>query len=407
MMGNNDENGSEAKGEERDDESVDDWQVVSVDGHGSMKYLQLKYTKKIEELIEKNASMEKERESLMDERDALKESQEFVNKELDRTTEENNLIAKERDHFKEDRDFIAKELERVMEEKKLMAKEIESIKNDRDLGQNKLEKLESKYTAMTSKLHDMVECPVCLAVPTSGPIHVCPNGHFVCSNCKEANCPTCRGRMFSGKSLLAVTVIEIIDHHCKYEDCQELLPLKEYKQHLLFCPQRLVHCPGVNQSCGKQMALSKLYEHIITECKGSFNETCKSAINDKFPLVLTYKLGRKGGFALCWKGVYFYLSFEKVGSRNVFYVQLLGNAIECKEYVVNLAVHKINEGDLNGNHIQKFSGEPLPVDMNRDLKNENGLSVGCLQMEKLVAKGEDDLDKIGITVDIFRNTSNM
>ena len=49
MMTNNNENRPETKTEAIRDESDDDWQFVSVDGHGSKKYLQLKYAKKIEE----------------------------------------------------------------------------------------------------------------------------------------------------------------------------------------------------------------------------------------------------------------------------------------------------------------------------------------------------------------------
>ena len=90
-------------------------------------------------------------------------------------------------------------------ERDVMKKERDDIKKDRDAIGSSKEALEQKHNALTSKLRDQVECPVCLEVPTSGPVHVCPNGHFVCSKCKGANCPTCRSRMGSGKSLLAVS----------------------------------------------------------------------------------------------------------------------------------------------------------------------------------------------------------
>ena len=79
--------------------------------------------------------------------------------------------------------------------------------------------------SILEQLKDKKECPVCLEIPRTGPVHVCPNGHFVCKTCKSASCPTCRAPMGTGKSLLAVTVIENIDDKCQFVDCEEVLVL--------------------------------------------------------------------------------------------------------------------------------------------------------------------------------------
>merc|ERR1740137_130425 len=106
---------------------------------------------------------------------------------------------------------------------------------------NTLEKLKERL----DNLKDTVECPVCLEIPRKGPVFVCPNGHFVCKRCKaEAkSCPTCRDPMGDGKSLLAVSVIEIIDHKCKFVECEELFAVDKLEAHEKVCKHRMVKCP--------------------------------------------------------------------------------------------------------------------------------------------------------------------
>jgi len=291
-------------------------------------------------------------------------------------------------------------------ERDVMKKERDDIKKDRDAIGSSKEALEQKQNALTSKLRDQVECPVCLEVPTSGPVHVCPNGHFVCSKCKRASCPTCRGRMGSGKSLLAVSVIENIEHKCRHEDCVELLPLEEFKVHLKSCPHRNVICPAPKEFCGKEMALSKVYDHILGQCKGSWNEPCKNLNNDIFPKTLTYPavdVPNKSvkGFALCWNGVHFYLSVEKVPAYSVFSILLFGSDLECQDFEVNITVHRDDEKDMKGKHVQRFTGEPLPIDMAQEMRKQNGLMVGSRQMGKIAMKNVDGSSMmVGITIDI-------
>jgi hypothetical protein len=45
------------------------------------------------------------------------------------------------------------------------------------------------------QLNEVLECPVCSVVPTSGPLKQCKNGHVVCSSCEpklKNKCPVCR-----------------------------------------------------------------------------------------------------------------------------------------------------------------------------------------------------------------------
>ena len=52
--------------------------------------------------------------------------------------------------------------------------------------------------------------------------------------------------MGTGKSLLAKTLIENIDHKCNLPGCDKVVPHKEYKQHQDECNYRLVKCPGLD-----------------------------------------------------------------------------------------------------------------------------------------------------------------
>ena len=82
-----------------------------------------------------------------------------------------------------------------------------------------------KQEGMMQQILDKLECPVCLNIPRCGPVPVCPNGHFVCIKCKADSCPTCRTVMGSGKSLLASTSLENIEHKCKFDHCEEKFAL--------------------------------------------------------------------------------------------------------------------------------------------------------------------------------------
>merc|ERR1712059_176301 len=98
-------------------------------------------------------------------------------------------------------------------------------------------------------------------------IPVCPNGHVVCSKCVKENCPTCRVKMGQGKSTLAVTVIENIDHECENEGCQEKFQLGELANHGKCCIYRPVKCPV----CDVQISLASLPTHMESSstCWGS------------------------------------------------------------------------------------------------------------------------------------------
>jgi len=305
------------------------------------------------------------------------------------------------------KEFLDK-IAQLEKEKDVLIKDRDSTAEDRDAITKSLSALEKKYTGLTSKLHDQIECPVCLEFPTSGPIYSCPNGHLVCSNCKDANCPTCRGKMFNGKSLLAVTVMENFEHKCKFEECEEILPLEKYKLHLKSCPHRLVFCPARTAFCGKKMSLNKVYDHISKECEGSWNHEMPDLNYENFPVRLTHKSlngppRNSRGFALRWEDVHhLYLHIDNVLDFTVFSVQLFGDVEQCKKFTVEVAVYRL--GDEKNNYVQKLTSEPLPIDIDQEIRKQNGLTIGSIHMEKIARKQKNgDEYEFGIGVDVKRS----
>eukprot|EP00092_Neocalanus_flemingeri_P040019 GFUD01043588.1.p1 GENE.GFUD01043588.1~~GFUD01043588.1.p1 ORF type:complete len:454 (-),score=131.43 GFUD01043588.1:46-1407(-) len=365
---------------------------------------------------EERKAIKKERDAVREERDAMKEEIKLIIKENEVTSEENDalkeerdVITKERDAIKEEKDLITKEKDvaieendALKEERKVISKERDVLKIDNETFKSENSGLDTKYTALTSTLRDEVDCPVCLEVPTCGPVLVCPNGHFVCSKCKDSHCPTCRVRLFSGKSLLAVKVIENVEHACRNEDCGKFFPLEEYKLHLTSCLHRTVNCPSPNEFCSRKMSLSKVYDHILEDCQGSCNVQCNHFNDGKFPKCLFFfsilKLSSKG-FALKWNDQIFYLNIEKAPNCNVFSLELFGTALECKDYEVSITVHRPTDVEMKGK-VQRFTGEPLPIDIEQEKRKKNGLLVGPDQMESLSVIDEKLKINFGITLDI-------
>ena len=123
---------------------------------------------------------------------------------------------------------------------------IEKNELSKDLEIQKAENL--KLNKFVEELRSRVECQVCFVPPRQGPVPMCPNGHFICTNCKARNrqegkthCPTCQQPLGEIRSLLAKIVIENMLHECDLEGCGEMLAHSGFKRHQDSCHFRLVH----------------------------------------------------------------------------------------------------------------------------------------------------------------------
>ncbi|KAE8726614.1 E3 ubiquitin-protein ligase SINAT2 [Hibiscus syriacus] len=84
-------------------------------------------------------------------------------------------------------------------------------------------------------VYELLECPVCtnLMYP---PIHQCPNGHTLCSNCKirvHNCCPTCRYDLGNIRCLALEKVAESLELPCKYQNlgCHDIFPYYSKLKH--------------------------------------------------------------------------------------------------------------------------------------------------------------------------------
>ena len=81
-------------------------------------------------------------------------------------------------------------------------------------------------------------------------------------SCVRAKCPMCRTGMVLHNNILAVTVMENIDHQC--EDCELYFSLEDLAQHKKECKHRQVKCPDL--SCNDMVRLSDITDHVINGC---------------------------------------------------------------------------------------------------------------------------------------------
>ena len=84
----------------------------------------------------------------------------------------------------------------------------------------------------------------------------------------------------------------------------------------------------------------------------------------------------------------------------MFSVVLFGTAAECKDYEVSITVHRADDKEMRGKNVQRFVGEPLPIDMNPEEKRKNGLMVGPVNMRNIAMKDADGDSVFILTVNI-------
>jgi len=275
-----------------------------------------------------------------------------------------------------------KELEQVIEDlkKKLQSKdsemrqmemEEESLRCGLRKRVDELVLANKKQEGMVQQILEKLECPVCMHIPRSGPVPVCPNGHFVCSKCKTDSCPTCRTVMGGGKSLLASTVLENIEHRCKFDDCEEKFALEDIEQHEAICSHRIVNCPG---SCIQKVPLSKLVDHWKVSTSSCSSKTPK-AINlgwNRLNFCTNVELSRKN---MNWPPNVFTIStnihliiFPTKSEGQFYFIPVMtATEVECQQYYLEVVVHDQQTvvgflGFQGTDMCVRFQGSPLSID---------------------------------------------
>jgi len=284
--------------------------------------------------------------------------------------------------------------------------EIEKIIKENKKMKQDAEDLREKNEALVRELEERVRCPVCLDIPLTSPIHSCPAGHCLCSSCyqgKASTCPVCRVKMGANTSLLAMSIIQNINHQCRFEECTVKIPLKDFEKHKTTCSFRLVTCPSV--VCRKGVGYSKVADHVLEECEYSFVQEHKSYHNPIGSSVvkeycirnehLPTKTFHVMGFF--WSGKYFFFTNVKTeGFNRNMYVQMLGTKEECSKYRVAITLRNIDTDENIS-----YTSQPFPMEMEEEDKKEGGLTISERLMKKLVSpkKGKEEFSKFHIKLD--------
>jgi len=257
------------------------------------------------------------------------------------------------------------EKERDLQEK---GRNLEEKEDELGMSKSKLTKLDT----LMQKVKEKIECPVCLDIPRKSPVPVCPNGHFVCEKCKTTDsCPSCRASMGQGKSLLAATILEHIDHKCNFTDCDQSFPTGDLAQHEAICPHRTVTCPRSN--CNVTVSLAKLVDHLIN------TPTCCYQIRDPLPTQWNgnkYRVTKSEYKNTSWKvklchysGKAFVLNVFKNNGQYYFVMLMLDCEDECAKFKFEMIIHEKGSDPLESENVVRFQGCPLSVDSKEEERN--------------------------------------
>ena len=215
---------------------------------------------------------------------------------------------------------------------------------------------------------------MCMDIPRSGPVPVCPNGHFVCQACKADFCPTCRIKMGNGKSLLASTLLDNIDHHCKFNNCDMVLASDEIENHEGICPNRDVICP--HPTCSEKVSLSELVDHIKQSCGIGAVQPLQVTWNRRACHYSQRDTGPAVAFGQWALPVRMYTGFGQIFGTYVFYkdnhfffgLTMFAAETECSKFKVEMVVHE-KEADVEDSDMNvKFQDSPMSIDVSEKKK---------------------------------------
>jgi len=267
-------------------------------------------------------------------------------------------------------------LKRKLEEKErdLQEKERNLEEKEDELGMSK-SKL-TKLDTLMKKVKEKIECPVCLDIPRKSPVPVCPNGHFVCEKCKTDSCPSCRVGMGQGKSLLAATILEHIDHQCNFTDCDQSFPTGDLVEHEAICPHRTVTCP--RSKCNVSVSLAKLADHLINS-----PSCCSQTMNSLHTQWNRCSYKCKEGFCensfwhlklVRYSGKSFAVYPIKNNGQYYFLILMLDCEDECTKFKFEMIIHEKGSDPLESENVVKFQGSPLSVDSKEEERNIYGVN---------------------------------
>jgi len=326
-------------------------------GEGS---LVIQTKKSVEE--EKGRLEEKQRQ-LVEEKNQLKEEMDKVEKmmigvEAVKAKVEEDQIKVEQEKVKVEEAKVKVEQEKAKVEQERAEVEQEKAKVEQarlvvEEDRLKVEEERVKIEKMSKELQSQVECPVCLSMPREDkPVPCCPQGHFVCSTCRDdsirqgrLDCPTCRVPMGQGQSLLALTVIKNVQHECGHQGCNVKLNFDEVKEHEEKCTWRLIPCPGMGLFCKANTPVGNVLNHarVCPNCQWPPKQVDGEGALFR-NLFVAQRMGNQE--ILRWttkileseEGWFFFVKSTRKGGRYEVDVLMKGSQEDCEKFMVEASI---------------------------------------------------------------------
>ena len=247
-----------------------------------------------------------------------------------------------------------------------------------------------------SQIEEDIRCPACFIIPTSGPIHCCPKGNFICSKCfsgigspcpsrteveRPSGClsttsvpsafaglpgtpyttpdllrqyhelqrvahgrmfmnasPACAAIMVANPSQLAMHIINFIERACKNDGCFKKVSLPNMEEHKKVCNFRLIKCPSYQ--CREQVPHSLLPMHVDSQCSFSSSrnfENCQASVvyQDSTNTITTSHCDLT---VFIWNQRHFLLTNRPGPRRRIIYVQTMGTDEDRRKYRVTISI---------------------------------------------------------------------
>ncbi|GLT88331.1 hypothetical protein SLE2022_063620 [Rubroshorea leprosula] len=197
-----------------------------------------------------------------------------------------------------------------------------------------------------NEVYELLECPVCtdLMYP---PIHQCPNGHTLCSNCKirvRNCCPTCRNDLGNIRCLALEKVAESLELPCKYQSfgCHDIFPYHSKLRHEQHCHFRPYDCPYAGSECSATGDIPTLLAHLKDDHKVDMHNGC--TFNHRYVKPSPHEVENATWMLTVFNcfGRQFCLHFEafQLGMAPVYmaFLRFMGDDEEAKKFSYSLEV---------------------------------------------------------------------
>ncbi|CAM6040937.1 unnamed protein product [Sphagnum compactum] len=197
-----------------------------------------------------------------------------------------------------------------------------------------------------SNVHELLECPVCTN-SMYPPIHQCPNGHTLCSNCKlrvHNRCPTCRYELGNIRCLALEKVAESLELPCRFQSlgCPDIFPYYSKLKHEAQCTFRPYNCPYAGSECSVTGDIAWLVAHLRDEHKVDMHNGC--TFNHRYVKSNPQEVENATWMLTVFNcfGQHFCLHFEafQLGMAPVYmaFLRFMGDDNEAKNFSYSLEV---------------------------------------------------------------------